>query len=122
MPVSWPSAFPELPTYIGTTEGPPDVVIRTPMDVGPPKIRRRMTTGSRMCDIRLLMTATVLNAASPNGFDAFYVTDCLCGTSTFTWKNPRTEASVTMRFASVPQYRSLGGANYEVTFTAEILP
>jgi hypothetical protein len=122
MPAAWPGALPSLPTYVGSSETPPDTTLRTPMDAGPAKVRRRFTSGPRVLPIRLVMTATQLNAATPNGFDAFFVTDTSGGADEWTWTNPRTGGAVTMRFVGTPTYVNLGGTAWEVSFTVEILP
>jgi len=93
------------------------------MDAGPAKVRRRFTSGPIPLTVSLIMTSTQLNAATPNGFDAFYVTDCARGATEFTWTNPRTAGGVTMRFVGVPKYEPVGSsANWRVTFDVEILP
>ena len=119
----WPAAFPALPAVEGYAESPPACVLRTEMNAGPDKVRRRFTSGPRHIPVTLYMTSTVLNAASPNGFDAFFVQDTFHGSAEFTWHNPRTNADVTMRFVGVPKYEPVGGSSaYRVTFEVEILP
>jgi len=118
MPVAWPIApFPQLPTSVGSSETLPDTALRTPMDAGPAKVRRRFTSGPRGIPVRFVTTDT--NVAS---FDTFYVTDTFGGTSEITWVNPRTGSAATLRFVGVPQYTPLGGTAWEITCAFEILP
>lgn len=122
MPITWPGALPDMPTIAGYAESPPVCVIETPMDVGPRKVRRRTTAGPRIVQERVMMTTTQLNAASPHGFDAFYVEDTSYGSAEWQWKNPRTGDDVALAFLLPPPvYHFLGGVNWEVTFVVEIL-
>ena len=117
MPVAWPgSGFPTLPTVSGASETPPDTGLRTPMDAGPAKVRRRFTSGPRVYSMRFVTTAALVGT-----FETFYTTDCSGGTAEFTCLHPRTGASSTCRFLSVPMYTPLGGTAWEIAFQMEIL-
>lgn len=119
----WPATLPALPIVEGYVESPANCVLRTAMDAGPAKVRRRFTSGPIPISASLIMTSTQLNAVSPNGFNAFYVSDCSNGSAEFTWHNPRTNSDVTMRFVGVPKYEPVGSsANWRVSFEVEILP
>jgi hypothetical protein len=123
MPVSWPGALPALPLIEVYSETMADAKLRTEMDAGPAKVRRRYTSVPRRETVKLRMTSTQLTAASPNGFDAFYVTDTAHGATEFTWANPRAPSSaVTMRFIGVPTYSALSQGVWDVSFEVEILP
>jgi hypothetical protein len=111
-----------MPTVDGYDSGVDDAKLRTEMDAGPAKIRRRFTAVPEAMNVRLVMTATQLNAASPNGFMAFYVTDTSHGSAEFTWVNPRTGSVATCRFVGAPACRPLGGTAWEVTFRMEVMP
>ena len=121
MATTWPAALPALPTYVEYDAQPADAALRTEMDAGAAKVRRRYTSGPEACNVRLMMTTTQLNAASPNGFHAFFVTDTGYGATEFTWVNPRTNVAATCRFVGVPKYVPLGGTAWEVRFRMEIL-
>lgn len=122
MPTSWPAALPQMPTVESYDSSPADATLRTDMDAGPAKVRRRFTSGPETMTVRLMMTATQLNAASPNGFHAFFVTDTSYGATEFTWVNPRTGSAATCRFIGAPAYSPLGGTAWEVRFRMEVLP
>ncbi|QLH37711.1 MAG: hypothetical protein HWD60_00095 [Defluviicoccus sp.] len=49
MSAVWPSSLPQKPLVDGFSETAPNLVVRSPMDVGPAKVRRRATAGSPGC-------------------------------------------------------------------------
>jgi len=123
MPISWPSApFPQFAMIDGYSETMADAKLRTEMDAGPAKVRRRFTSVPRRQTCKLRMTNAQLTAAG--GFDVFYVTDTSHGSAEFTWANPRTPGTpvTTMRFVGTPSYTALAQDIWEVTFDVEILP
>lgn len=94
---TWPGALPQRLHVAGYRELPPNNVVRTEMDVGPPKIRRRATVGHRIVQGRILCTAAQIAT-----LDAFFVTTCLDGSVTFDWINSRTGAAATYQFRDQP--------------------
>lgn len=96
MPV-WPVTLPDKPLYDGYAEQPPDNRLRTQMDVGPPKQRRRATAGVRkiQCQFRLTKAQTEI-------LDNFYDVICASGSLTFDWTHPRTGAAVVFTFGKTP--------------------
>lgn len=95
------------------TETAPDNVIRSSMDVGPDKIRKRGNSGVRK--LSFLMTLTDENV---NVIDNFYNENCGLA---FDFKHPRTKQSCRARFTSPLQY-ALNETLWEVTVELEILP
>jgi hypothetical protein len=63
----WPASLPQSYLLIGQTEQAPNLMLRTQMDAGPAKTRKRFTAGVRMLRVRWLMTR-----AQKDTFDAFY--------------------------------------------------
>ncbi len=49
----WPPSLPQRPLAQGFSEQAPDTLIRTQMEAGPPKVRRRFTAGIRTMDLQL---------------------------------------------------------------------
>jgi len=109
----WPATLPQEPP--GETETAPDLAVRTEMDAGPPKMRRRFTAG-----VRRFSREMILTAAQVEILDAFYL-DTLKSTLSFDWTHPRAGANVTYRFTGPPAYTTYEG-NYKVTLPLEILP
>ena len=123
--ISWPAALPQTPTYAGYVESPESATVRTPMDAGPAKVRRRFTAVPYRMQLRYVMTETQLTAASPDGFKAFWETDTSHGSAE--WQLPedpklRNAVAIDVRFIGEPQWKPLGGTLYEVTFVVEVLP
>lgn len=115
--VSWPSTLPDDVLIEGYREQPPKNVIRTQMDQGPAKVRRRSTTGPRMLRVSLDLTR-----AQVDTLDSFFRTDLEDGALRFDWTHPRTQAAVQMRFVEPPQYTPLTGADWTAALNLEILP
>ena len=108
---TWPTAI--VITRDNYKETPPNNVIRTNMDVGPAKLRRRTTANIRPVELSLVLTDDLLDT-----FDAFYLAnDAL----RFDFPNPRTEETVSARFANTPDY-TLNETVWNVKVSLEILP
>lgn len=101
-----------------------DGALRTPVDAGPPKVRKRFTATSRFISGTLVLTS----ATARGNFDTFYETTTGEGGEVFDYTDPKDNSTVSARFAAPPTYRHLtgnGGSGttaYEVDVTLEILP
>lgn len=115
MPI-WPVSLPQTPLIGGLVEQPPDVLLETRMDIGPPKVRRRFSAGVRPLKITMLMTTTQVAT-----LDAFFVTTLLGGALTFDMDDPRTESSNTYRMG-IPNYEHRTFGLYIVTFDLKQQP
>lgn len=113
---SWPGILPSAP-LLGHRESAPDVVVRTEMDAGPAKLRRRFTAGVRPMQVPL-----VLSDAQVDALDDFYVITLAGGTLRFDHKHPRTGAVVRWRFIAPPQYDLIAPTKWRATLTLEVLP
>jgi len=58
MGVAWPASLPQRFLDAGYSEEPGDNVLRSEMDVGPPKSRRRSTVAPKRITARMVMTKT----------------------------------------------------------------
>ncbi len=94
-----------------------DTLIRSDMDVGPQKVRRRFTKG-----IDTISGSITLTTAQYNIFESFYDTTLNGGALTFEYNHPVTEVLTEFRFKGAPQYKSIGGGNYVASFAWEIVP
>jgi hypothetical protein len=102
----WPSApFPQSPQK-GFTESVGINVLRSPMDIGPSKMRRR---GSRPS---VLNVSFILTSAQATSLETFVKTT-LQGTRRFNFLHPRTNSNVEVRI--VPQSE---GEFYKLTYIA----
>lgn len=114
---TWPVTLPTKPLIAGANETPPNLSVRSQMDAGPAKVRRRFTAGERLLTCDSLMTGTQVAT-----LDEFYLDTLGGGVLAFNWVNPRTDATVEMRFVQPPSYRPVGNNKYLVSLHLEILP
>jgi hypothetical protein len=116
MPAAWPSTLPQQMDQEGYSETPPKLGIRTTMDSGPAKTRKRFSSG-----VRPISGSMPLTAAETEILDDFYLNTLQGGTLTFTWVHPRTGAAATFRFTKEPSYSSYG-ASFKTSLDLEIMP
>ncbi len=114
MPV-WPSTF--CPLLNTLQESPPENTIRSTMDKGPAKVRRRTTANIRPLSFRLFLKPAQLQV-----LEAFYSEDTYSGVDAFDFIHPRTKEAVSARFAQPPSWQERSGIGYEVSVSLEILP
>ena len=55
---AWPSDLPQKPLVQGFSETPPNLLTRSPMDIGPAKVRRRSTAGVTVLQCVFRLTTT----------------------------------------------------------------
>ena len=116
--VTWPASLPQEPLAEGFTEQAPNTIIRSQMEAGPAKLRRRFTAGTRNFDCQLYLSADQAEA-----LDAFYVSTLAGGALSFDWKHPRTQAAVTFRFVEPPSYKPVKrGTAWQASLKLEVLP
>jgi len=115
--VAWPGTLPQTPLYVGYEENTPDLLVRTGMDTGPDKIRRRATAG-----VREITWPTILTIAQVATLETFYITTLASGALTFTLNHPRTAVGSTWRFVKAPTYTQVPPGNYRAVLKLEILP
>lgn len=114
---TWPATLPQAPLADGYQEAPHDATIRTAMDVGPAKLRRRSTVEG--ADLRMLF---VLSSSQVSDLDTFYSSTLSGGVDAFDWTDPRLGTSESYRFAARPAPQFLGGDWWRVELQLERLP
>jgi hypothetical protein len=114
---SWPGTLPTEPIETGYSETAPNNLIRTNMDVGPAKVRKRTLANVRQLTVQFVLTSTQVGY-----LDTFYVTTTNSGADSFTWTHPRTTSPITLRFVNPPTYTPIEGGLYSVSLSLEILP
>ena len=112
----WPTTLPKDLLQRGYGQSSPDVVIRSNMDVGPAKSRRRATAGVMPVTGRLILTLTELGYIR-----TFHDTTLLGGSLRFTWKDPISRVSKELRFTAPIKWQVTNGL-YDVALEMEILP
>ena len=113
---TWPAAFYGYIVKGSYTETPPQNVLRTQMDAGPAKLRRRSTAAVRSISFTLFLTK-----ASVATFDTFYVTTIQSGSIKFDMYHPRTHVQGEYRFVNQPMYTPKD-EGYTVQIGLELLP
>lgn len=115
---AWPAALPQTLFVGGYGQTYPNVTIKSDMDAGPAKVRRRFTAGVEPVSGTMLMDATELAA-----LDTFYNTTLLGGSLRFSWtKPPAHSVACEMRFTEPPTWTAIEPGMYQVSMSFEVLP
>lgn len=114
--IDWPATLYGYILADGFQEITPDNLIRTEMEVGPAKVRRRGTAAVRKFSVQMFFTAAKLAT-----FETFYVTTSKNGSLAFSYYAPRTKTLADHRFASIPSY-SQRDSGFVVSFQLEQMP
>lgn len=118
---SWPAGLPQN-IRIPTNHQPGEQSIRTQMDAGPNKVRRRYTAVEEP-----FTTVMVMNGQDYQDFQNFYNTTLEGGSLRFDWENPVNDNTVEMRFTAPPQGEIISGGSatertWRVQMELEIMP
>ncbi len=113
---SWPGTLPN-PIADGYQEIMADNIIRTKMEVGLAKVRKRSTAAPVRFQLAYNMTA-----AQVTTLETFFNTTINGGVDQFSMANPRTAASENWRMISPPQVTISSAPNYRVVVTMERIP
>lgn len=116
---AWPSTLPR-PLTNGYALRPQDQVLRTEMEVGAGRTRRRTATRNDRVNVSWLMTDTQLaifrtwfdNSAEAAGGASWFTTSLAIGTTGFT--------SITAKFIGPFEAKPLGGKRWSVTAELEL--
>lgn len=114
--MAWPITLPDRFLMDGYDEGPPDLVLRTEMDAGPAKMRRKGTAG-----VRNIVGQVTMTTAQVAILDSYYLDD-LASVGRDSWTHPRTGAAIEFRFVRPPRWQPMGGDMWRVQIDLEILP
>lgn len=119
---SWPGTLPQE-ILADATRTRQAGRVRSQMDTGPAKQRARFTATTKNYDARIILTGAQLTT-----FNTFYEDTLAHGTDSFTWVDPFTDASETLRFRDEPQEALIkpdptpNSRLYSVTLPLEVLP
>jgi hypothetical protein len=115
---AWPNTIPQTLNMDGYGEAARDTNIRSAMDAGPAKVRRRAS-----CAVRPVTGKMVMTAAELDDFREFYEEDILDGSLRFDWVDPLDgTTAVEMRFTAPYTIAAFGPDAFEVGMSLEILP
>jgi|LakMenEpi03Aug12_release.lakeMendotaPanAssembly.Ray.scaffolds.fasta_scaffold978949_1 hypothetical protein len=117
---TFPASLPQYPLMAGYTESIGANIIRTPMELGPAKQRRRGSKPTTM-SINYIFTDAQLTT-----FNTF-VLDTIKGIARFNYTHPRTAASIEVRIVpssdgSLFSCAKEGDDVWSVSFQIEVLP
>jgi len=96
---AWPGTLPQYFNIAGYSEEPADNAIRTPMETGDIKIRRRFTG-----QYDIISGAIDMSAAQFETFKTFWRDDLKDGSLAFDWVHPTTRANAS--FKAMTKYRA----------------
>lgn len=117
---AWPVTLPQCALASGYEESPQSQVLRSQMDAGPAKTRRRFTAGTT--DVAFAVNLTPDQVET---FETFYDSDIAAGSLPFDIEHPRKKTTVSVRMKGDQPYTLApvgSGALYRLTMTLEVLP
>lgn len=117
MAILWPADLQQLLNQTDFQETFPDTVLRSDMNQGPAKLRRRFTKGvyGYTCSI-------TLDFDDYATFRDFFNVDLNGGVNQFQFTDPMELVDAMFRFAGVPNITPLGGRKFTVRMAWEKLP
>lgn len=116
--LTWPSTLPQQPLIKDYTEEPQSQVIRTGMDAGPKKTRRRFTAAP--VDVPPLQY--IMTPEQKIIFESWFNNDIQGGSLPFDWPRPRSGTASVMIVGEPPYRFQTFGRNWMLTVSLEIQP
>jgi hypothetical protein len=117
MAVAWPGTLQQLLSEANFGLEIGETVLRSDMEVGPQKVRRRFTH-----PINKFSASIYLTTAQYSIFYEFFNTDLNGGALSFNFDHPITQVESEFRFRSPPKISSIGGGQFMATFEWEEIP
>jgi hypothetical protein len=117
MALVWPPTLPHVPLVEGFEETEATLTLRSSIDAGPPKVRRRFTAGIGQITCRYTLDRTLLLTLSD-----FYLGPAAGGAVAFEWFHPRRQVTVMVRFREPVAYRPEAPELWTATVALEVLP
>ncbi len=118
---AWPGGLPQN-QFKGVADERQKGAIRTAMDAGPAKIRRRFSAVVRAINTSLMMTGTQRQT-----LNTFFITTLAEGSTPFTWTDPVDDTTQNFRFTAPPKFALQQGGTtglriWRADLMLEILP
>ena len=112
----WPASLPQTFEQQSYSEKLPNLTIRTSMDTGPAKVRKRFTAAPYPMSGTMRMTRDQTVT-----LDTFYIETLNGGADPFTFIHPRKGTTLTCRFTTPPDISALDH-DFSVSLSFEVLP
>jgi hypothetical protein len=113
----WPASLPQYLSVQGFSEEIPNTMLRSNVDTGPAKLRRRYTAAPEP-----IVGTITCTSAQVDTFRTFFETTLNGGTTSFNWVHPRKQTAATFRFTETPKVSALGGDGFRIGLKMEIMP
>ena len=119
MPVdAWPLTLPQKFLRSSYAEGMGDGLLRSKMDIGPAKVRRRSSAAPRPLEVTARMTVTQVRTMR-----TFVSGTLLGGALPFSIPDPLGGGALLMvRLAEMPRWTAVSDVIYDVSLSLEVLP
>jgi hypothetical protein len=114
--VAWPSTLQDKLNQASFSYALGETVLRSQMDIGPAKYRRRFTKGIDTLSCSILLKSTT----EYNTFYNFYDSTLNGGVTRFEFVHPITGVLSEFRMSKAPSLRLIGGSVYEITMEWEL--
>lgn len=113
---AWPTELPApaLSTFSGAFA---NNLLRSSMDKGPAKVRRRTTANTKPLNFSLKLTPEQLAI-----LEDFFYNDISSGADPFDYTQPMTDEPLSVRFVEPPAWQEQEATIYSVTISLEIMP
>ena len=112
----WPTTLQQYVNTDSFSYQKGSTTLKSDVDVGPSKIRRRFTKSVDTMSASIWLTADEYTT-----FETFYNTEVAGGATAFNFNHPITNATLLVRFANEPNYRPLSGTRFVLSFSLEVI-
>ena len=114
MATQWPSSLQQLLNQESFTVGFADTIIKSEMDIGAPKRRRRFTKAVKQMTCSIWVTSSQYSI-----LENFYTTTLNGGIDSFEFSHPITKVLSLYKFSGAPTVNYIGGDTYTVSMSWE---
>lgn len=117
MPVAWPATLNNTLDVDSFSYKIGDTTIRSDMDIGPQKVRRRHTKS-----VDTISCSQKISFSLYQDLYDFFDIDLNGGVNTFSFNHPFTGLPMECRFLGPPEIRPIGGVEFTLSMQWEIVP
>lgn len=111
----WPLTLPTYPDDGGFEEQLDNLLLITQTSIGPPKVRKKATSGPIIVTAKYTLTASQLE-----DFVDFFLNSISGGKDIVVWPHPRLEYLVNAWFLEIPTYSSTQYDQFELQIRLEV--